>query len=114
MQEQQCELTFKGLSCFPNIHQPKVLFANLLTNRELITALYKKIEQKLSNFGFIADRRKFEPHLTLQRIKQYNSKLFPEVINKYANEVFGTMSNFEVEMIESELTRSGPIYKIIN
>ena len=108
-----CELTFKGLSCFPNIRQPKVLFSKIFTNKELINSIYNRIEQKLLDFGFEAEKRRFDPHLTLQRIKQYDNKLFPDIISKYANEVFGTMSSFEVVMIESELTRSGPIYKVI-
>jgi len=51
--------------------------------------------------------KKFTPHITLCRIKHFDTKLF-DMINKLD---FSSKSQFEVYLYSSLLTKKGPIYK---
>jgi len=56
-------LTVTGLGVFPNLREPKILWAGVVS-REL-RDLQAGIEQGLAPLGFIPDKRGYQPHLTL-------------------------------------------------
>ena len=106
-------IEFKGLGAFPNLRNPRVLFANMLTKGNILTNLANSIANKLAKFGFAKETKEFKPHLTLQRLKDFNSQGFSDVVESYKETVFGNMDSFTVNIIESKLTKSGPIYFVI-
>lgn len=57
-----------GVGVFPNPRAPRVVWAGVKDNSELLT-LQKKIDERLAAAGFEPDDRPFTPHLTLCRIK---------------------------------------------
>lgn len=104
-------LEFEGLGCFPNPSRPKVLFANIKNPDGELLSTWKKIVLTTKEFGFTPDKKPFRPHLTLKRIKRYDKTLFKEALESYSGKYFGSMNEIEIDLIESELTRRGPIYK---
>ena len=107
------ELIFKGLNAFPNINRPKVLFANIINPDNSISLKHDEISTILSDFGFKPENRKFNPHLTFRRLKTYQQPDFKKAVSVYRNKEFGIMGNYRIDLIESKLTRSGPVYNIL-
>jgi 2'-5' RNA ligase len=61
-------LELEGVGSFPNARNPRVLWAGIKENVELLK-LQKNVDERLESIGFEADNRPFTPHLTLCRIK---------------------------------------------
>lgn len=93
---------------FPSEKKPRVFF--IKTDMELtFTAIYRALEEKLSDKGFPAENR-FKSHLTLARFKS------PQNIDRLKKELpkFILKQRFYVESIalfKSTLTKSGSIYE---
>ena len=63
------QLTVQGLSAFPGVKRPRVLWIGLGGQLDLLQALYRKLEDQLSELGFAREKRGFTAHLTLGRFK---------------------------------------------
>jgi len=61
------KLKLRGVGVFPEGKNPRVLFAGVEENRELVE-LKKKIDRELSSLGFENDTRAYHPHVTLARL----------------------------------------------
>ncbi|MBI2687070.1 MAG: RNA 2',3'-cyclic phosphodiesterase [Acidobacteria bacterium] len=57
-----------GLGWFPNPHSPRVLFAGMQTGPEL-EKLHRDTDAACAAIGIPGEEKKFNPHLTLARIK---------------------------------------------
>lgn len=69
-----------------------------------------KVDRALEPFGFEAEQR-YTPHLTVARIKKLRRRqVFERKLAKKADKVFSDFLLSEIFLIESKLTRSGPIY----
>jgi len=110
--EYDAPLGFRGLSAFPNIKRPRVLHIPVYDSG-ILQKVYSRIGNALESINIKTDERKYKPHLTLQRIKDFDKIKFQSMIEKYERKDFGTMNSFRVSLIESRLTRHGPIYKVI-
>lgn len=96
---------------FPNVGNPKILWTSLFPEKKIIK-LQQKIDGELLSL-FKSDQ-KFNPHLTLGRIKFIKKKKeFLDCLKKIRIEpkIF-TIKNFY--LIESKLTREGPCYSILS
>ncbi len=99
------------INAFPNLIEPRVIFIECnQTNGKSIFKLQSLLAEKLVKLNLEIDHRPWQPHITLGRIKYHinNFKLSNEEIENLAGTTFsiGTM-----ELMESELTTSGAIYK---
>lgn len=106
-------LIFNGLGGFPNLINPRVLFANIIDNSGQLEFINNSIEKRLFNLGFPADNKPFKPHLTLIRLKDFNKFEFKNAVSKYKDYEFGEMDSFKPVLIESKLTPKGPIYSVV-
>ncbi|NPA12578.1 MAG: RNA 2',3'-cyclic phosphodiesterase [Aquificae bacterium] len=107
----QANIQFKGLGAFPNFHNPKVLFVNVLDNNGVLEEIFNKVNGKLSLLGFQTENRAFKPHITLKRIKGYNREQFIQGIRKYKDTTFGGQEVVKVSIIQSILKPDGAVYK---
>ncbi|MFN0100598.1 MAG: RNA 2',3'-cyclic phosphodiesterase [Bryobacteraceae bacterium] len=62
------EIAIGGLGWHPNPHSPRVLFAGIKAGPSL-AELHKRTDAACSAIGVRAENQKFNPHLTLARIK---------------------------------------------
>jgi len=91
-----------------NERQPKVLSLHIKDNKNL-QALYETIEQMLFDDG-LSDKeaRRFAAHLTLARVKKASDfEEYKDFNNWQINKIF-SINYFE--LMESELTKTGPVY----
>ncbi len=113
LREFKSVLTIKGLGCFPHPNNPRTLFAKVFNNERNIFKSFNKIERDMESLGFANEKRKFQPHVALLRIKKYDEN-FAEVLNNYREINIGLMSTFKLNLIESKLTNDGPVYTVIS
>jgi 2'-5' RNA ligase len=109
-------LQIQGFGVFPNQQKPSVLWAGI-NQAETLIVYQRKLDKNLNQLNIPLERRAFKPHLTLARIKDYfpmsqlNSLLAP-ISN--GNELLNVNTSIcAITLFESELSKQGPIYKII-
>ena len=59
-----------GLGTFPNKKKPRVVWAGIQGDLDLLMELQEKLEGAMWGLGFARERRPFSPHLTLGRVKE--------------------------------------------
>lgn len=62
-------LRIAGLGVFPNQREPRVLWAGVEGDMEPLTSLQEKVEEAMADQGFNRERRGFNPHLTIGRVR---------------------------------------------
>ena len=103
-----------GLGIFGSSYQPRVIWAGIKDWKEL-AGIGEKIIREMEVLGWERDRQNFVPHLTIGRIKFIKDKqTFQEVIGEYKHVDIQEVTVTEVRLYESELTREGPVYTVID
>lgn len=100
----------KDLGVFPNLKRPRVLWIGLEGKKLL--ELASKIETALAPLGFGPEKKRFKPHLTVGRWRQFDraSRKFLEELEKWQGHEFGESTVAEVIFFQSELKREGSVY----
>lgn len=106
-------LQISTLGIFGSQYNPKLIWAGLKKTGPLIQ-LVTNVTAELEKIGYFKDRQNFVPHLTLGRIKNLNDKnLFQNIISNFKEAYFQEELVKQICLLESTLTREGPIYTII-
>jgi len=107
-------LAAKGLGCFPNMRQPRVVWVGVEEPLGALSRLQKAVEAHVGPLGFPAEQRAFSPHLTLGRVQQYASHSEARTIGHAVAgspvEMLGEMQATVVSYIKSDLGPSGAVY----
>lgn len=74
--------------------------------------LHSKIENLITPFGIKREKRGFTPHVTLARVKRFDTSLVP-VIDRISETEFGSFTVEGFTLKKSTLTPKGPIYEKI-
>lgn len=106
-------LTIKGIGVFPNVRRPRILYAHIDQQSNILTKIYNELDNKLIQMGLEKENRKFQPYITLKRIKELPQENFTKMLFKYREHQFGIMKKFKVDLIESVLSQDGPEYCIV-
>jgi len=104
-------LKIKQIGCFPNQNRPRVLFFKCeeKENNNLIN-MQQIIGKALKHIGIEIDNRVWQKHLTFARVKK--PFVLPESSKKSTlKELFFQVKS--IDLMKSELKRTGPIYSII-
>jgi 2'-5' RNA ligase len=104
-------LAAKGIGVFPNIKRPRVLWAGLTGEVNLLIDLQRKLDDRLGDIGFAKERRSFKGHLTFGRFKaRVNSTEIMRALREFKD--FETRSFMARELIlfKSELRPTGAVY----
>ncbi len=107
-------ISYGGAGMFPNERKARVLWVGIKEGEESICSLAGKIEAEMVSLGYKKEKRSFHPHLTIGRLR---NPLPENSIKKYLSEGTGFVTSSilidRVVLFESNLTRSGPIYKAL-
>ncbi len=98
-----------GMGAFPSPGSPRVIWIGVSEGANEVKSLVNKLIPKLNKIGTHRENRPFSPHITICRVKRYNSAL-KGLIERYKSEIFGTIEVSEIRLKKSKLTPSGPIY----
>ena len=104
----------EGAGVFPDERSVRVLWIGVNSQGNL-KKLNSAIETAFALEGISKEENRFKEHITIARFKSTPKNAFlKELLEKYGEEAFGEMGIKEVELIRSDLGRSGPSYTTLN
>jgi len=103
----------KNIGCFPKEDFPRVIWIGMGEGADKLREIFNHLENEFVKLKLEKENR-FEPHLTLGRVKPYglNDEL-REKIKKYKDCFLGKFKIEKLTLFESKLSPKGAIYKII-
>ena len=109
------EIGIDGLDAFPNLKHPKIIWAGIKKNKEKMVNLHEKIEARMVELGFEAEKHDYTPHITLGRLRKSEDDygLIKEQIKDFPSALNMQELVDKVTIMESELTSEGPIYNAV-
>ena len=103
-----------GIGAFPNLVRPRVLWAGVSVGAEHVSALAQGINLALSGHGFPTETKKFNPHLTIGRLREkVNLKPYANQYRQYDNINGAEMTVGAISLIRSQLDSRGAIYSTL-
>jgi 2'-5' RNA ligase len=109
------EVGIRGMGCFPNLRNPRVVWVGIDRGKESLSSLHQKIEKKLAELSFPPEDRSFSPHLTLGRVRSPRERAgLSQAIEKTRGVEIGIFRAREVILFRSELHPSGAVYTRLN
>ena len=101
-----------NIGTFPTYKMPRIIWVGIKEGISELKELYNSIENKLSNKGFPREDKDFSGHITIGRVKFIRDKTnFIQILKRTEVNNF-TQEVGSIDLMESKLTPSGPIYNI--
>ncbi len=111
-------LEVRALGVFPNLNRVQIVWVGITGEVARLQQLQQRLESALAPLGFTPESRPFKPHLTLARLSNGAS---PDERRRLGQLIAGTRfeanHSFSVDainLIKSQLTRTGAIYSRIS
>jgi 2'-5' RNA ligase len=103
--------TIDRLGAFPNLRRPRVLWAGINGNVEMLEKLARQVELGVRKLRFEKESKGFKPHLTIGRIrKPQNLERLAARMESYTMEPLPIRFD-RIVLFKSTLTPKGPIYE---
>jgi 2'-5' RNA ligase len=103
-----------GVSAFPRINSPRIIWVGVSDNRNIMVELKKKTDELISVLGYHPEKKKFIPHATIARVRAVtNRETIKQNLLDLADIQIGDMTVDSINMTKSTLTPSGPIYETL-
>ena len=107
-------INFSEIGAFPNINHPRVIWLGINKGSESLKILNNKIESALEKLGFTKESRKFEPHLTLARIRSSkNISNLKKLIGEISCDIGNEMPIGKLILFQSKLNPKGAVYSVL-
>lgn len=104
-------MKLSGCGVFPDASRAKVIWVGVKEGEEELKYLKTKLDLNLSGVGFEPEKRRYQPHLTLGRIRY---PLEREIIGRFLSENASFQSSSvtveNLVLYESRLSRHGTYY----
>ncbi len=109
------ELLCQGAGAFPDATRPRTVWIGVRDGSDPLVALHAAIDEGLAKLGFSKERRRFQPHLTIGRVRGSgaNQLELGKAIVSHVDFPVGRVSVNEVLVFGSQLSRRGPSYEIL-
>ncbi len=104
-------ISLRSLGAFPSFQRPQVVWIGVEEGAQELQALADRVQARLLHHRFPPEDRPFRPHLTLARIR--DSRQWGDIVRaliQYRDVLVGTQQVRAVTVMESHLTRQGPVY----
>ena len=105
------DLALSGVGAFPDAGRPRVIWVGAQDEPAVMAGLHRRLDKALGEVGVQRERRRFQAHLTLGRVRRPTP--MPELahaLDRLSDYAVGDFSVAEVILMQSELRPSGPIY----
>jgi len=105
----------RGAGAFPTAQRPRTVWLGAGEGVDSFVQLHEALEQRLQPLGFRSERRRFQPHITLGRVRRspFGVEELGGLILEQAEFDAGSMRVDEVVAFSSQLQRSGPTYEVL-
>ena len=101
-------LQIGGVGAFPTLARPRVIWVGVKTGSERVSSLAQDINSALNNRGFAVDTKKFNPHLTIGRLKEkVNLSRYANEYRQYDRINGAVMTVNTISLIQSQLHSKG-------
>ncbi len=100
-------LQIREFRLFPSCRKPKVVAAQIERSPEL-DYIFQFFDEGFSDLGIIADRRSFNPHITVARARRWQKETISTVPVQLVEPITS------VSLIHSQLTPEGAKYNILS
>ena len=103
------------LGAFPKVENPQIIWVGATADKNSIKHIADSLEENLKTIGFEKEKRDFEPHITLGRMRSSQNKfaLSKKIKNfQFPAECPRQLVN-QVALFKSTLTPQGPIYETL-
>jgi 2'-5' RNA ligase len=109
------EFEVRGAGAFPKANRPRTVWLGIAQGREEMIDLNQRIEPALEKLGFRREARRFQPHLTIGRVRRGGPAVaeLGKLIGEQADVELGLTKVPEVIVFSSQLDRSGPTYEAL-
>jgi 2'-5' RNA ligase len=107
------EMEVRGIGAFPDARRPRTLWMGGGEGAQTMIDLADRVEEQLHRLGYRREPRRFQPHLTLGRVRGGRAVELAPLLEKYADLEIGRISVDEVIVFSSTLESGGPIYDAI-
>ena len=107
-------LDFRGVGVFPNTSRPSVVWAGVSGDVSEILEVFTELDRGLKTLGFEPERRPFQPHVTLCRVRSGKNRVeLMKAVSGMGDEEFGVLLVKHIALKKSLLTRTGPVYTTV-
>ena len=114
LQVEDFPISFSKIGVFPSPEYPRVIWVGIEKGAEELSLLNTKIGNSLSRFSLHQENRKFQPHLTLARVRSCkNHKMLTSILEEFEHIKAGEMLAKEICLMESILKPQGAQYNIL-
>lgn len=107
-------LSVGGLGCFPNLNNPRIVWAGVEEPSGNLLALHNAIEGALHPLGYPPEKRRFSGHLTLGRLRRGTGRSdaaqVGEAVKKTRLDPMPGIAAAHYSLIRSKLKPSGAEY----
>ena len=108
------QLETAELGVFPNLKRPNVFWVGIAGDLDKLALLQKRIDNVLEQKGFPREKRTFNPHLTLARIREdaspQNRQDFGKLVAKKSFTVKYQLKVNVISLMRSQLLPGGAMY----
>jgi 2'-5' RNA ligase len=110
------ELEVRGAGAFPNTRRPRTVWLGVGSGQQETVVLHGHVEEPLRKLGFRPDHRRYEPHLTIGRVRRGGPGVaeLGRLLEQHADFVAGRFKVSEVVLFASQLGREGPTYEALS
>ncbi len=105
------QLLSRGIGVFPGLKRPRVLWAGIDGDTDILKKLQQSLDDLLSTIGIAKEKRPFKGHLTIGRFKgQADSKKLISVIKTFSTFETDPFFAEALTLYQSNLKPSGAVY----
>lgn len=110
--KQPFQINCHGAGAFPDSKRPRTIWIGVREPSEAIRALQNSVDEELQKLGFPAERRRFQPHITLGRVRGGGSAIqdLGCLIDQHAKFEAGQILVGEIVVFSSDQGPQGPVY----
>lgn len=109
------EFAVHGAGAFPNAARPRTVWLGAGDGVQEMVALHDRVEEALAELGYREEHRRFQPHLTIGRVRGVGAAIseLGARLQRHADFTAGGMTVNKVTIFASTLTAEGPIYEVL-
>lgn len=104
------ELVLHGTGAFPPAGSPRVLWLGANDPSGRLAKLHARVEEECSGLGFASERKRFNPHLTIARLRQPEGAKRIAALHRSMEFGMEAFAVTEIVLIKSELGPQGSSY----
>lgn len=113
--EKPFKIDIEGTGAFPQLSRPRILWVGLTSGKNDLIRLHQALKKELSKVNLLNEHKPFSPHITLGRVRSSNGiNHLRNILQENQQQQWGSQSVESIELIQSLLYPSGPVYRVLN